>query len=928
MRARRFVTALLMALPFIAWAQEIPQSNRFRTGVLDNGLHYYICANSYVPQRADFYIVQNVGSILELPSQRGLAHFLEHMAFNGTTNFPDKLLINYLESIGVKFGANLNAYTSVDETVYMIKDVPVIREGITDSCLMVLRDWSDGILLEDTEIDKERGVIEEEWRTRDNSMMRMFEQMLPVVYATDKYVDCLPIGNIDVIRNFAYDTLRAYYKEWYRPDLQAIVVVGDIDMQVIEDKIRKMFASASVPDNASERIWYGVADNDSMIVAIATDVESNDVVIELDHKMTAWDRNSRNSWDYLFNRYMVNLACHMIDNRMEEIKRRADSPYSSVYTSYGQFLLSATKRCFELSTRTTSDKLNESLVTMMSEIERAYRYGFTPGELVRAKADLLQAAQRRYNERNNQYNAMYVQCAIDNFTEGEPIVSIEDYLQFLTSLPDDAVDMLLQPGCPLFADGNWVMLVTAPKKEKALIPSADLLRTVADSVRKTDIEPYVDDFEKKSLVGDVAVGSIRSERKGKDGVYRFVLLNGVSVSVLPTTYKDDEILFSAYSRGGMSAERKGDELNLKLADNVATIGGLGEFSEIELEKQLAGCSVSTDMAINSYTECMTGSSSVKDFETLLQLIYLQFTSLRRDDEAFASFVNRSESQLRNQEAEPMVEFSDSIISIVYGNNPLYTRVKASDLDSLNYDDMLAIVRRRFADASDFSFFIVGNVDIDSLRPLMCQYMASLPVGGRKEKWSDVGLLPSKGDADVSYRKKMVNPKTTAYVNLSGEMAYNMFNSLNLSILRQILNIVYFENVREANGGTYGVRVNASNSVAPYGNYLVTMSFDTDSTKYETLIPILYAELGKIASDGPSAEHLEKVLNYMAKSHADALQKNSYWLNRLVNEQVYNLKGQDKYMEYLGKCNAASVRKLAANILKKAARKQIIQVGSY
>ena len=910
---------------------QLPTDPYVRTGKV-NGLTYYVRSNNFVPDRAEFYIVQNVGSILEKPEQRGLAHFLEHMAFNGTKHFPGKSLINYLETIGVKFGANLNAYTSVDKTVYYFTGVPVERASVADSCLLILRDWSDGILLENSEIDKERGVIEEEWRTRDNHNMRMYEQILPEIYAGSKYSDCMPIGNIDVVRNFNPDVLRAYYKEWYRPDLQAVIVVGDVDAEYVEDKIKEIFADCRVPENASERIWYPVPDNKEPIIVSTRDKENTSAGAMICFKHDVFPREYKNSALYYIQSFEEAAICQMLNNRFEEIAQKPESPFSFVSVDDCEFFLSATKRAFEYYSGCSDKNLRSTLVRMFVENERMTRYGFTMGEYERAKAEIIKGVEKAYNERNKTPNSSYSQEYIANFTEGDPfpgiIIEYPLYKQIAESVTLEQINMLAKH--PLDG-GNVVIWLRGTEKERVEFPSKSEILSIMDSVRTAEIEPYVDDMLNVPLVGDLEPGYIVKEKMSRDSVYTFTLSNEVTVEVKPTKLKDDEVLMKAISMGGMSRfYSEGDNVNtLKLINDMASVGGLGKFSAINLQKALAGKNAGIKIRLGHYSASLSGTSGEKDLETLMQLIHLGFTSVRYDHEAYLSLMNQYDTYLKAQDANPAIALHDSIISVVYDNNPLMTRLKAEDLQKASYPQGLGILKAVYGNAKDFRFVFTGNIDIEAFKPLMCKYIASLPSEDETKpgKAKDFGIMPVAGSRELSYRKQMENPKTTVNIVATGKIPYNLKNIVAINALDHILDIVYFENVREEDGGTYGVKSSITPSAIPYPHYTIQLSFDTDSAKYEKLLPLLFGEIEKIAADGPRAEDLQKTKEYFLKKYTDAQVENSYWLGVKSTQIMTGLDSHTKYKKTVESLNAGKIKSMAKKLLKKLDVKEVVQIGA-
>lgn len=630
----------------------LPVDKNVRIGQLDNGLTYYIRHNKLPENRAEFYIAQKVGSILEEPQQRGLAHFLEHMAFNGTKNFPgdDKGLgvIPWCETVGIKFGTNLNAYTSIDETVYNISNAPIDRAGVLDSCLLVLHDWSNYILLKDDEIDKERGVIREEWRSRNSGMLRVYTDLLPTIYLGDKYADCMPIGSIDVINNFPYKDIRDYYHKWYRPDLQGIVIVGDIDVDAVEAKLKTIFADVQKAVNPAERVYYPVADNKEPIVAIGTDKEVDDPSIEVYFKQDATPDSEKNNVGYLASQYMTSMITSMLNARLSELTQSANPPFTRAYSSYGNFFVAKTKEALNLSASSKADGIEKALKVLLQEAERARRFGFTESEYARARANYLQRLESAYNEREKTKHGSYVREYVRNFLDAEPIPGIEtEYAmmnQLAPNLPVQAINMAIQQLVP---DSNQVVIIAGPEKEGLKYPQKEEVIALLKGMKSLDLQPYVDKVSDEPLMKEAPKGGkIVSEKEGEIyGSTKLVLSNGVTVYVKKTDFKADEIRMKGTSLGGKSLFPDKDALNFAVMDNVVAVGGLGNFSQVDLTKVLAGKKVSVRAGLGATTENVFGTCSPKDFETMMQLTYLTFTAPRKDMEAFESYKNRTKAEL-------------------------------------------------------------------------------------------------------------------------------------------------------------------------------------------------------------------------------------------------------------------------------------------
>ncbi|MBO4370433.1 MAG: insulinase family protein [Paludibacteraceae bacterium] len=905
-------------------SHQMPVDTAYRIGHLPNGLTYYIRHNNYPDQRADFYLAQRVGSILEEPQQRGLAHFLEHMAFNGLRHFEGKSMTHWLETIGVQFGGNLNAYTSVDKTVYMIKNVPVGRQTVVDSCLLVLRDWSDGILLEDAEIDKERGVIEEEWRTRNNFLLRMYEQIFPRVYAGDKYADCMPIGNIDVVRHFAYDDLRAYYQKWYRPDLQGIIVVGDVDVNEVEHRIQEMFSDCKVTDGAPERIYYPVTDNRTPIVTYSYDKESPFALVELLYKYDGVPDEYKNTDMAYVQDVVYSLVSSMANFRLEELLQQSAPPFSQADFDNGDFLLSQTKQAWQLQAVCSVEQCRGALEQLLVERERWVRYGFTPTELERAKADLLTAYQKAYAERKNQDNSVYVDECLRNFTEKEPMPGLEvEYSLVQRLMPVLTIDMVNQM---IHRDTtNLVVWLAGP--EGSVLPSQEEVLSLIGEVRSRELQPYVDKGTQGPLLRfEPEPGRVVKTKLLPDSVTGFVLSNGVRVQLKTTGFRQDEVRIIGFSKGGFAATDLSDPKTLKMVNDLADIGGYGEFSLIDLYKALAGKNYSFTASVRNNCERWDAWSTVTDVETLFQLLYLSFTDRRRDEDAFNSYLSRQNAALKNNEANPMSEWQDSIISVLYDNQPLFMRVRAADLQQVDYDYALRTLSDRFSNAADFTFFVVGNISPDSLKPLLERYVATLPASGKRERYCRSKLNPVKGTASVRYEKTMENPKTVVLLHQWDYLPVNLANVMTLDALCQVLDIVYTEKVREDEGGTYGVSVNATTYDDIRDYYTFSITFTTDSAKVDRLLPIVDAEITRIAEEGPRPADLQKVKEYMRKVYFDRQKDNGYWISVMYDREVSKLDRQTDYLKRLDRMTGTDLQRMARQLLKSKNRKRLIHVG--
>ena len=926
------VIALIVCCNFQqALAQQqppIPIDPNVRIGKLDNGLTYYLRKNNLPANRADFYIAQKVGSIQEEENQRGLAHFLEHMCFNGTTHFPGDALKQYLERIGVKFGENLNAYTSVDETVYNISNVPVNTPGAVDSCLLILHDWSNDLTLDPKEIDKERGVINEEWRTRMSAMQRFQEKLLPAMFAGTKYATCFPIGTMDVVMNFKPQTLRDYYERWYRPDLQGIVVVGDIDVDAVEVQIKKLFADVPAQPNAAKREYYPVNDNKEPIVLIARDKEQPHIQAIVFNKHKATPDSEKDKIGYLVENYATNLIGNMLNARLNELLQEANPPYIYAGSYDGDFFVAKTKQAFTGIVVCKEDAVESGIATLLREMERARRFGFTESEYQRARAEYLRNLESAYNERDKRKNDEYSNEYVRHFLDNEPIPGIENEYaiinQIAPNIPVAALNQMMQA---LVTDTNQVVAIFGPEKEGIQMPTKDAVLQTLKDVKAEKLTAYVDKVSDEPLMAEKPQGGkIISEKENPIfGTTELTLSNGVKVILKKTDFKADEIRMKGTSLGGSSLFPDSEIINIKSLDAISA-GGLGNFSAVDLEKVLAGKKASVNYGIGDKTENVTGSCSPKDLETMLQLTYLTFTAPRRDDDAFASYKNRNKAALQNQELNPNVAFGDSIQAAIYMHHPRAIRMKSDMIDKIDYDKLMEMYKDRYKDASDFTFIFVGNIDIAKDKDLIAEYLGALPAINRKETFRDTKLEMRKGTYKNEFIKQQETPKSSVFVVYNGKCKYNQKNNILMSMTSQILDLVYTDKVREEEGGTYGVYVGGSLSKYPKETALLQIIFDTAPDKKDKLMKIIFAEAENLAKAGPSDANLKKVKEYMLKKHTEDLKENRFWLGS-INEYIFT--GVDMIKDYENLVNsitAKEVQKFADDLMKQKNEVEVTMVS--
>ena len=772
MKLKKLLMAALMLFSTTAMvAQEmmqmppIPVDPDVRMGKLDNGLTYYIRYNNWPENRAEFYIAQRVGSIQENDDQRGLAHFLEHMAFNGSKHFKGNELLRWCESVGIKFGTDLNAYTSIDQTVYNISNVPTTREGIIDSCMLILYDWADGLTLEQEEIEKERGVIHEEWRLRTSAQMRMLERDLPKLYPGSKYGYRMPIGLMEIIDNFERPFLQAYYEKWYRPDNQGIIIVGDVDVDKIEQKIKALFGPIKLPENRALVTAESVPDNNEPIVVIDKDKEQRINTVWVMMKHETFPDSLKGSMAYLLADYMKDAAITMLNDRLKEYAEKPESPFLQANVGDGTYLLSRTVDAFELDVVPKDGQMEAALTAALTEARRAAEFGFTATEYNRFKANYESNLDKQYSNKDKRYNSQFVNQYVQNFLNNEPIPSIDfthqTMKQLLPMLPLEGVNMVMKE---LFLenDTNLVVLNFNNEKDGAVYPTEDGLKKAIATARAAQIEAYVDNVKDEPLMTELPQkGSIVKETKNDlFGYTELTLSNGVTVVLKQTDLKKDQVLLRGEGFGGSALYGEKDYANIKMFDDVIEASGLGNFSHTELEKAMAGKIASASLSMDVNRQYVNGSSTPKDVEAMLQLVYLYFTNIAKDQKSYDNMMQTVEVALKNRLLQPETVFSDSLIATLTCNNPRFKSLDVADLPNVNYDRILEIAKERTANAAAFTFTIIGNYDEAAIRPLIEQYLAALPAKGDVVKSKDVST-DFKGVVVNNFKHKAETPKAIA-----------------------------------------------------------------------------------------------------------------------------------------------------------------------
>jgi zinc protease len=918
-----FVIAALVSVAQVNWDTPLPTDQKVVIGNLENGMRYYIRKNSEPKERAEFYIVYNVGAMLEDDDQDGLAHFTEHMAFNGTKNFPDKDILNFLENIGVKFGHNVNAFTSQDITAYNLSNVPLTRESIIDSALLILHDWASYISFEDKEIDAERGVIHEEWRTRRNSDYRTYQARMGYLYQGSKYAQRDVIGKLDIIDNFEYETIRRFYRDWYRPDLQALIIVGDFDPQMMEAKIQKLFSAIPMPENAKPRPEFEVPDHKEPIVGIFTDPEATRTMVELFYKQPATPSNEKNL-GYYKNSIIKNLYSQMLNARFDELRQKENPPFVFAYNYYGDLV--RTKSAYILIANARENDSQRAFKLMLEENYRVVQHGFTQTELDRAKADLLRSIENDYKERDKVKSQNLVREYMSHFSNNDPIPGVEfEYMVSQSLVPSITLEEVSAKAKEWTKDENMVFFISAPEKEAATLPSKEKVLEIYNEVKNSTLEAYKDNVSSEPLISQMPkAGKVKKITENKVlGTTEWTLSNGIKVVIKPTDFKEDEVLLSAYSPGGFSLVADNDVPTAQFTSSIAMMSGVSNFSKVELDKMLAGKLVTVNPYIGEYEEGVSASSSPNDIELMMQLIHLYFTAPRFDESAFNSTMSQMQAMLQNAGSNPNMIFRDSINYFV---NNRHIRKRPMNLDMLkevDFKKMEAIYKNRFADASDFTFVFVGNVNIEVVKPLVETYIASLPNIKRKENWKDNNVRFPAGKTYKPFQISMQVPKGSCFVAFQNKAEYTYQNILLASAIEHVLDLRYTETIREKEGGTYGVSARISISKYPINQVMVNMFFDTDPAKANHLIGIIHSELEKIINEGPTEVDLNKAREYFLKTRQERLRENRFWSSAI---KEYYANGVDMFTGYEGmvqNLKSAEVQKAAQKLFNNANMLQVI-----
>ena len=895
--------------------QPMPVDPQITMGQFKNGLRYYIRTTKKPEKRAELRLVVKAGSTLEDDDQLGLAHFVEHMAFNGTKNFPKQDLIAFIESLGMRFGAHLNAYTSFDETVYMLT-VPTDKPGAIERSFQVLQDWAQNISFDPVEVDKERGVVVEEWRLSRGAGMRNVEKIFPLLFKGSRYANRLPIGKPEIIQNSKLDRIKQYYKDWYRPDLMAVVAVGDFDKAAIEKLVNAHFGSMPAATNPRPRETFDVPDRADTGYAINTDKETTTTSVEISTLLPARQQGSigvyrQETVDRLFS--------GMLNARFAEIGQKPDAPFVFGFSGRGGFLARTREVAF-LNALVKEGAVEKAMQALLTEAERVARFGFTETELARQKVSMLRGYERAVLEKENTLSSSKAAEYIRNFLVGETLPSIEDeyalHQRFVPEITLAEINKLAREWFPTSGQ-NRMVIVTAPEKSGLAIPDESKLAAIVKEAPSAELKAYVDTVGSAVLLEALpAPGKIvNASTDNKTGLTTWELGNGVKVVLKPTDFRADEILFRAASPGGTSLASDADYIPASTAARIINSGGVGKFSVIDLQKMMAGKIASANPYIGELEEGLQGSSSRKDLEMMFQLIYMRFTQPRADANAFAVQANQAKTFMANQSVVPEFALYEALQAARYQNHPRRIMQTAASVDQWNLDKSLAFYKDRFADASDFTFYFVGSFDEAMMKPLVERYLGALPSLKRKETWKDIGVTPPTGIIEKKVEKGF-EPKSQAAIVFSGPFVFEQPQRVAIRAMSEILSNRLLEVIREELGGTYSISANYGFQKYPKPGYSITIEFGSSPARTEDLIKRVFEEIEKFKANGPTEKQLNDEKEALIREFETSSKTNSYLLNQIA-ARYYN--GEDPagvwlIPEFYKKLDAAAVQEAAKTYL--------------
>jgi zinc protease len=865
--------------PAATQTQQMPVDPQITMGKFPNGLRYYIRNNKKPEKRAELRLVVNVGSILEDDDQQGLAHFVEHMAFNGTKNFPKQELVSFIESMGMRFGADLNAYTSFDETVYTLQ-VPTDKPETLDRSLQILEDWAHNVSFEPAEIEKERSVVMEEWRLGRGAGRRTAEKIFPVMFKGSRYANRIPIGLPDIIQNGKAERLKQFYTDWYRPDLMAVIVVGDFDKAAVEKMVTAHFASIPAPKNPKPREIYTIPDRGADTgYAISTDKETTTARVEIDTLLPARDQGSLAT----YRQQMVDsLFSGMLSARFAEMAQKPDAPFLFAGAGRGPFP-GRTKESATLVAVVKEDGIERGLDAIVSEAQRVARFGFTETELARQRQSILVSYERGAIEKENRLSGSRADEYVRNFLTNESLPTADDeYELHKRYLPEIGLAEINKLATDWFVNNNRLVIATAPAKEGLVIPNQAKLAAVIDAVKNKELKPYVDSVATTVLLDSLPTGGtvVKTSAIEAAGITEWTLSNGVRVVLKPTTFRADEILFRATSPGGTSVVSDADFIPASTASGLVAAGGVGKFSAIELRKVLTGKVASANPFIGELEEGLNGSSSRRDLETMFQLIYLRFTQPRADVNAFKVQSSQAKTLMMNQSVVPEYAFFEMLNNTRFQGHLRRRLDTVATVDEWNLDKSLAFYKDRFSDASDFTFFFVGSFDLPTIKPLIEKYLGGLPSTNRKEKWKDVGVKTPTGVVEKTVEKGS-EPKSQVAIVFSGPFQFDQPHRAAMRAMTEILQTRLLEIIREELGGTYGITVNPGYQKFPRPEYSISIQFGCAPDRVDSLVKRVFEEIEKYKVSGPTEKQLTDEKETLLREFETNSKLNSYLLTQLT-----------------------------------------------
>ena len=920
---------ILMSIGLIA--QEInlnnplPVNEKIKKATLKNGMTYYLYKTDVTKNVASYYIIQNVGSILENEDQLGLAHFLEHMAFNGTKHFKGKGLIHFLERHGVKFGSHINAYTGFDETVYNLDNLPTNKPGLIDSSLLVLHDWSNYLSLIDEEIDAERGVIKEEWRTRRNGQMRLMEKALPVMFNNSKYSKRLPIGTMEVVENFDPKILRDFYHDWYRTDLQAIAVVGDFDMEEMEQKIIKRFSSIPAIENPRERVLSTIPGNDEMLFHLGMDeeVSTSNISFTIRHESSLKEETVKDLKEALLN-YMVT---GMLSTRFYELSQKPEAPFVGVRVGYQSMV--RTCKIFAAGIYPKPDKQYEAFESFMNELNRAVKYGFTQAEIDRTIAQFKSFYENQISKIDDLAHKDIVETIKSNYLENATMADITKEYELVKKIFEKLTPKEVHARLKaLYSKKNRTLNVTGVKGRKNLTKE-DAFQIIKKAEGGNELVAYTDNFSGKTLISGLKIkpGKIAKEEKNEIiGSTVFTLSNGVKVHYKFADKDKNEVKLDAISYGGLSLLKDEDLPSASIAGNLVAMSGLGDYSATDLPKILAGKTANAKIGIGEFMEKVEASSVTKDVETMLQMVYLRFVKPRFDEDSYKVLMQNIDNYLIRKSKDLKALMQDSLVVSVYGNNNLKKHIfDKAYIEKMSFDKAKAIYLERFKNIADFEFFIVGDVKAEDLKPLLEKYIASIPANSAKENWKDNSSAWVQNQIDKDIYLKMEVPKGSVRIVYKNDMKYNLKNVYLAKALGDILSLRYLESIREKEGGTYGVGVNAYLSKRPKPQVIVSISFDGNPDAIDKLVAIVHKEINKLKDGNVKQDDLDKTLANYQKEREDFKNYNAYDMALLKNYVLegYNMNESKNFEDIVNSISTKDIQKLTKKLLNNPKTYEII-----